>query len=97
MAHRHHVGKPPAPPHPRHPLPYAVGALIVILLSLVISRYALDGLVRFHWPIAVYVALAGAIGYGPVIGFCWWGSRRWGTGSFRDDSGLYFRKVDWGW
>jgi uncharacterized protein len=69
----------------------------VVLTSLVVSRYALDGVVRFQWPIAVYVVLAGAIGYGPVMCFCWWGSRRWGRGSFRDDSGLYFRKVDFGW
>lgn len=87
----------PKPPHPEHPLPFAVGALGVILVSLVVSRFALDGLVHFHWAIAVYVALAGLIGYGPVLAFCWWGSRRWGTGSLRADCGLYFRKVDCGW
>ena len=91
------AARPPRPPHSRHPLPFAVGALGVILVSLVASRYLLDALVRFHWPIAVYVLLAGVIGYGPVMSFCWLGGRRWGTGSFRDDSGLYFRAVDAGW
>jgi uncharacterized protein len=97
VAHRQAAVRPPRPPHPQHPLPFAVGALGVILVSLVVSRYILDGLVRFHWPIAVYVVVIGIIGYGPVMVFCWWGSRRWGRGSFRDDSGLYFRKVDFGW
>jgi membrane protease YdiL (CAAX protease family) len=69
----------------------------VILVSLIVSRYALDGVVRFHWPIAVYVFLTGLIGYGPVVAYCFWGSKRWGRGSFRDDSGLYFRVVDIGW
>jgi membrane protease YdiL (CAAX protease family) len=89
--------RPPKPPHPRHPLPLAVGALGVILVSLVISRYALDALSHLHWPIAVYVVLAGLMGYGPVLLFCWWGSHQWGTGSFRGDSGLFFRAVDTGW
>jgi membrane protease YdiL (CAAX protease family) len=97
VAHRGRPARPPRPPHPAHPLPYALGALGVILVSLVVSRYALDGVVRFHWPIAVYVLLAGLIGYGPVVIFCFWGSKRWGRKSFRDDTGLYFRAVDAGW
>jgi membrane protease YdiL (CAAX protease family) len=78
-------------------MPYALGALATILVSLLISRFALDELVRFHWPIAVYVLLSGLVGYGPVMTFCWWGSKRWGTGSLRADSGLFIRKVDAGW
>lgn len=70
---------------------------MVILVSLVSSRYALDGLVTFHWPIAAYVAVAGLIGYGPVLAFCWWGSKKWGRRSLRQDSGLYFHKADFGW
>jgi membrane protease YdiL (CAAX protease family) len=97
LARRAQPARPPRPPHPSHPLPYALGALLVILVSLVASRYALDWLVRFHWPIAVYVLLTGVVGYGPVLAFCVWGSKRWGRGRFRDDSGLYFRGVDAGW
>jgi membrane protease YdiL (CAAX protease family) len=88
---------PPKPPHPRHGLPLAVGPLVVILVSLVVSRYILDGLAHFRWPVAVYVLLGGVAGYGPVVAFCWWGSRRWGTGSLRADSGLFIRGVDTGW
>jgi membrane protease YdiL (CAAX protease family) len=97
VAHRAHVTPPPRPPHPRRPLSLAVGPLGVILVSLVVSRYVLDGLAHYRWPVAVYVALAGVIGYGPVLLFCWWGSHRWGSGSFRGDGGLFFRAVDTGW
>jgi membrane protease YdiL (CAAX protease family) len=97
VARRAHASPPPRPPHPRRALALAVGPLAVILVSLVISRYVLDGLAHYRWPVAVYVALAGLLGYGPVLAFCWWGSRRWGTGSFRGDGGLFFRAVDTGW
>jgi membrane protease YdiL (CAAX protease family) len=91
------VSPPPRPPHPRRHLALAIGPLAVILVSLVASRYILDALADYRWPVAVYVALAGVVGYGPVLVFCWWGSRRWGSGSFRGDGGLFFRAVDTGW
>jgi uncharacterized protein len=97
VAVRQYAVNPPRPPHPRLPLVLAIGSLAVILSSLIISRYILDALVRFHWPIAIYALLGGVLGYGPVVAFCWWGSRRWGTGSLRADSGLFVRSEDWGW
>lgn len=75
----------------------AVGALSTIVASLVVSRFVLDALSTFEWPIAVYIAIAGLIGYGPVLMFCWWGSRRMGSGSLRADTGLFVRKADAGW
>lgn len=75
----------------------AIGALVAIVVSLVASRFVLDALVEFEWPIAVYVTIAGMVGYGPVMAFCWWGSHRWGRGSLRGDSGLYVRTADLGW
>ncbi|MEN9504625.1 MAG: hypothetical protein RI958_551 [Actinomycetota bacterium] len=75
----------------------AVGALVAIVVSLVASRLVLDALIGFEWPIVVYVAIAGALGYGPVLVFCWWGSRRWGRRSLRADSGLFVRVADLGW
>ncbi len=88
---------PPAPPHPTIPLAAGVGALATITLSLVASRYVLEWLAGFGWPIAVYVAIAGLLGYGPVMLFCWWASHRWGRRSLRADSGLYARWSDLGW
>ena len=88
---------PPAPPHPTLPLVLAVGPIVTILVSLVASRFVLEGLSGQRWPIAVYVVIAGLIGYGPVLAFCWWGSSRWGSGSVRADGGLFFRWSDAGW
>lgn len=75
----------------------AIGALSTIFLSLVLSRFVLDGLSRFDWPIPVYIVVAGLLGYGPVLIVCWWTSRRMGSGSLRADTGLFVRKVDVGW
>lgn len=95
--HVAHPVAPPPPPHPRLPLAMAIGALATIFLSLVASRFVLDALSRFDWPIAAYVAAAGLIGYGPVLVFCWWASHRMGSGSFRADTGLFVRRSDAGW
>lgn len=89
--------KPPAPPHPTIPLWAGVGALLTILVSLVASRYVIDALSHHRWPIAVYVVIAGVIGYGPVLVFCTWASHRWGRRSLRADSGLFAKWVDAGW
>ncbi len=88
---------PPPPPHPRLPLAMACGALAVIFASLVASRFVLQALADFEWPIPVYVVIAGLAGYGPVLVFCWWASRTMGSGSLRADAGLYARRGDWGW
>lgn len=88
---------PPKPPHPSVPLPMGIGALVTILVSLVASRYVLEWLAEYRWPIAIYVVIAGLLGYGPVMWFCWWSSRRWGRHSLRQDAGLYARWSDLGW
>lgn len=88
---------PPKPPHATVPLAMGVGALLTILVSLIASRYVLDWLSTYRWPIAIYVMIAGLLGYGPVMLFCWWSSRRWGRRSLRQDAGLYARWADLGW
>ena len=75
----------------------AIGAAVVLLVSLVTSRYVIDALVRHEWPIAVYTAIAVLIGYGPSVLWCVLAARRWGTGRFADDTGLRIRWVDLGW
>lgn len=89
--------KPPTPPHPTLPIAAGIGALVTIAVSLVASRFLLEWLVDYRWPIAVYVVVATVLGYGPVLVFCWWASRRWGRRSVRADGGLFTRWADAGW
>lgn len=88
---------PPRPPYPQAPMAMAVGAVLTIVVSLVASRFLLDALIVFEWPIAVYAAVAGLVGYGPVLLFCWWASHRWGRRSLRADTGFFVRVGDLGW
>lgn len=84
-------------PHSTLPLPAAVGALVILLGSLVGGRLLIDVLVRFDWPVLVYVAILTTVGYGPSVAWCWYVSRRWGTGRLAADIGLRFRWSDLGW
>lgn len=83
--------------HPVLDVRVAIGAVVVLLVSLVTSRYLLDFLVRFDWPIAVFAAISTGMGYGPSIVWCLFASRRWGTGRPSADLGLRFRWSDAGW
>ena len=89
--------KPPRPAHPTLPLAAGLGALVVLTLSLLASKYVLDLLVDFGWPVAVYVALLAVIGYGPSIAWWWFASGRWGSGSRLADVGMVPRWSDLGW
>lgn len=94
--------RPVAPPRrhrddPRLPLVAAVGAIAVLSASLVASKYILDALVGFEWPVLVYVALLAVIAYVPSLWWCHYVSSRWGSGRFGRDLGLQPRWVDLGW
>ena len=55
-----HTARRAAPrrrPHPTFPLPVAVGAVVVLMASLIVSRFLLEHLVRFDWPIVVFAAI----------------------------------------
>ena len=91
------ASRPPRPPHPTLPLACAIWPLVTILVSLVASRFVLETLSTYRWPVAVYVALAAVLGYGPVLVVGSWASRRWGSGAPRADAGLFLRRVDAGW
>jgi membrane protease YdiL (CAAX protease family) len=82
---------------PTLPLVAAVGAMGVLSGSLIVSKYLLDSIVEFGWPVAVYVALLALVGYGPSLWWCRYASRRWGTGSLGTDIGLTPRFADLGW
>jgi len=98
----HHTAAvlPPVRPreeHPVLPLQVAVGAVVVLIASLLASRYLLEYLVRFDWPIVVFAVIGTTVGYGPSVGWCVYASHRWGTGRLLADVGLRFRWSDAGW
>ena len=82
---------------PTLPVAAAVGAVLVLTASLVVSKYLLDVVIDFEWPIAAYVALLGVVGYAPSVWWCRFASRRWGTGRLGDDIGLRPQWSDLGW
>ena len=84
-------------PHPTLPIRAAWGAVITLLVSLIAGRYLLKAISTYDWPIAVYVTILAIIGYAPALVWCWYSSRRWGTGHFRADVGLSARWSDAGW
>jgi membrane protease YdiL (CAAX protease family) len=84
-------------PTPTLPLVAAVGAIVVLTVSLIASKYVLEALVDFEWSLLVYVAITGGIGYGPSVAWCLYVSRRWGTGRLSTDIGLAPRWADVGW
>ncbi len=87
----------PAPPHRRLPIAVAIGAVVVLLVSLIASRVLVEHLVQFEWPIVVYVAISVVVGYGPSVWWCWFATGRWGTGDRWADLGVRARWSDLGW
>ncbi len=83
--------------HPTLPLPVAIGAVAVLIASLIASRFLLDALAGRDWPVLVLAAIGIFVGYGPSVWWCWFASRRWGSGRLARDVGLRFRWSDAGW
>ncbi len=69
----------------------------MLTVSLIVSKFVLEVLVDFGWPVLVYVVILATIGYGPSVLWCRSVSRRWGTGSLATDIGLEPRWADLGW
>ncbi len=88
---------PPRPPHPTLPLAAGIGAIVVLVVSLLGSKFILDLIIDFEWPVVVYVALLGLIGYGPSVIWWWFATRRWGSGNRYADVGFTPRWSDLGW
>ncbi len=74
-----------------------IGAIVVLVISLLGSKYVLDLLVDYDWPVVAYVALLGTIGYGPSVVWWWFATTRWGSGNRRADVGFLPRWADLGW
>ncbi len=88
---------PPPEPLPTLPIGVAIGALVVLTVSLIASKLVLDAVVGFEWPVMVYVCLLGLIGYGPSLAWTVYSSKRWGTGRIFRDVGLRPQWSDLGW
>lgn len=89
------VAVPPAPPITSLPFVVAVGALVSMALPLLFSRVLLHPLSDHGWPVAVSVAIAAVVSYGPPLLFWRYASRRWGA--TRQAIGLTVRRSDAGW
>jgi uncharacterized protein len=88
---------PPRPPAPTLPVRAAVGAIGVLTISLIASKFVLEALVDFDWPLVVYVLILATLGYGPSVMWCRYVSQHWGSDSLRTDIGLAPRWADLGW
>jgi uncharacterized protein len=92
-----HPFSPRRPAHPELPVSAALGALAILVVSIVGGRLLVDQLIPFGWPVLAYVAILTTVGYGPSLWWCWFVTRRWGTRSLSRDIGLRFRWSDLGW
>jgi len=88
---------PPRPDHPVLPFSVAIGAVAVLTASLIGSRFLLDSVIRYEWPVVVYIGISALAGYAPSVWWCIYASRRWGTGRLTDDVGIRLRWSDTGW
>ena len=82
--------------HPHLPVSVAVGALAVLVVSLVVGKSVVEALAGRDWPLVVYIAISALLSYGPSIGWLWYVRGRWGSGRF-GAVGWRFRWVDLAW
>ena len=82
--------------HPSLPLRAALGALVILVVSLIGGKALVDWLVGYEWPLISYVVVLAVVGYGPSV---LWGAfvrRRWGARKL-SSLGWTFRWSDLGW
>lgn len=82
--------------HPSLPLSAAIGALVVLVVSLFGAKLLTEALLDFEWPVLVYVAVLATLGYGPSLLWGWYVRHRWGAGRLAS-LGWRFRWSDLGW
>ena len=81
--------------HPELPLGAALGALGVLVASLLVGR-TIGGVVAVIGPDVVGFIVAVVLGYAPSVVWAWYVMRRWGHGS-PSAVGWRFRWADLGW
>lgn len=82
--------------HPSLPIGAAIGALVVLVVSLIVGKTFVDWLTRYDWPVMVYVVILALIGYGPSLAWGAYVRRRWGSQRLTS-LGWRFRWADLGW
>jgi membrane protease YdiL (CAAX protease family) len=82
--------------HPHLPFVAAVGALGILVASLLIGRALVDLLVEFDWPVVVYIVLLVLVAYGPSVVWSLYVRKRWAGGK-SSNLGWRFRWSDLGW
>jgi membrane protease YdiL (CAAX protease family) len=83
-------------PHPELPGRVAVGALVILTVSLIVAKTLVELLVPLEWPVLVYIVILSVIGYGPSVWWAWYVRQRWGQQRFAS-MGWTFRWSDLGW
>lgn len=91
------VAHAPRPAMRTLPVRAALWAIVVTVAALIGSRLVLEQLGGLGWPIAAYTIVSLVLGYGPMVAYCVWASRWWGTGRLGDDLGFRARWSDAGW
>lgn len=79
------------------PVKSGVMAIVVLLLSLLMSGLSLVVALDLGLADAAGLAIAMVFGYLPVVGFIIISARSWGTGDLLGDLGLRSRWIDLGW
>ncbi len=74
----------------------AIGALGILVASLLIGRALIDLLVEFDWPVVFYIVLLALVGYGPSVVWGFYVRNRWADGK-ASNLGWRFRWSDLGW
>lgn len=82
--------------HPSLPISAALGALGVLIVSLVVGKVIVEALTTYEWPLLVYIALSVLLSYGPSVAWGVYVRRRWGSGRLAS-LGWKFRWSDLGW
>jgi membrane protease YdiL (CAAX protease family) len=82
--------------HPSLPISVALGALGVLMVSLVVGKVIVEALITYDWPLLVYIAISVLLSYGPSVAWGVYVRRRWGAGRLVA-LGWKFRWSDLGW
>ncbi len=82
--------------HPSLPLRAAIGALLVLVVSLIGGKALVDWVFPYDWPLISYVVILAFVGYGPSLLWGIYVRRRWGAQQFAA-LGWRFRWSDLGW
>ena len=82
--------------HPSLPISAALGALAILMVSLVVGKLVVESLVDQDWPLVVYIGISAVLSYGPSIAWGVFVRRKWGAGRLAA-LGWRFRWSDLGW